>query len=276
MKIHILSLMISGLIWFLPAGWAAAQTIVMIPGFQGQGMDWRFNQVTPMLQANGWVDGGNYTLTTSGVAGGAQLSTRPDNVFVTLNLPTTAGIATQAAMLNEYLKVIYQQRGEPLTLVGHSAGGVVARHWLVTSPQVPVETLVTIASPHVGTPMAQLTRLLLSNTDILNLANKFGFGHLKDAKSLFADLREEQPGNYMYWLNHQPHPAIRYAAIVRSSDNPESVDFIVPEYSQDMNNTYALSGRAERWNSRDAHFLSANDGYLLATIMDYVPQGATP
>ena len=67
MKIHILSLMISGLIWFLPAGWAAAQTIVMIPGFQGQGMDWRFNQVTPMLQANGWVDGGNYTLTTSGV-----------------------------------------------------------------------------------------------------------------------------------------------------------------------------------------------------------------
>lgn len=258
----------------LLTGRGVAKTIVMIPGFQSQGMDWRFNQVTPMLQANGWVDGGNYIMTTAGVVNGLQLRERPDDVMFTLNLPTTAGIATQASILNEYLKVIYQRRKEPLTLVGHSAGGVVARHWLVTSAQVPVEALVTIASPHVGTPMAQVTRLLLSNTDILQFVNKLGFGHLNDAKHLFADLQEEKPGNYLYWLNHQPHPPIRYAAIVRSSDKPEMADFIVPEYSQDMNHTYALRGRAERWNSEDAHFLSANDGHLLATIMDYVPQGA--
>ncbi|MEZ5536613.1 MAG: alpha/beta fold hydrolase [Thiolinea sp.] len=275
MKKHILSCVLAlAAVMLLPVS-AVAKTIVMIPGFQAQGMDWRFNQVTPMLQSDGWVDGGNYTMTTGGVVNNMQLPGRPADVLFTLNLPTTAGIATQAAILNEYLKAIYQRRQEPLTLVGHSAGGVVARHWLVTSAQVPVEALVTIASPHTGTPMAQVTRLLLSNTDILNLANKFGFGHLKDAKSLFKDLQEEKPGNYLYWLNHQPHPAIRYAAIVRSSDKPESVDFIVPEYSQDMNNTYALNGRAERWNSEDGHLLSANDGYLLAAIMNYVPQGAS-
>ena len=78
----------------------------------------------------------------------------------------------------------------------------------------------------------------------------------------------------MYWLNHQPHPAIRYAAIVRSGDQAESMDFIVPEYSQDMNHVYAIKDRAERWNSTDSHFLSANDGHLLAAIMDYIPQGA--
>ncbi len=261
------------LLCLLP-GRAAAETIVMIPGFQSQGMDWRFNQVTPMLQADGWVDGGDYQMTTAGIVNSLQLRHRPADVMFTLNLPTMAGIATQAALLNEYLKVIYQRRKEPLTLVGHSAGGVVARHWLVASAQVPVKTLVTIASPHVGTPMAQITRLLLSNTDILNLVNRLGFGHLKDAKRLFVDLQEEKPGNYLHWLNHQPHPPIRYAAIVRSSNKPEMADFIVPEYSQDMNHIDALNGRAERWNSEDAHFLSANDGYLLATIMNYVPQGA--
>lgn len=274
MKRHILSLIICALGGLLMPVLVTAKTMVLIPGFQAQGMDWRFNQVTPMLQANDWVDGGNYRMTTAGVVNSTSLPGRPDDVFFTLNLPTTAGIATQATILNEYLKVIYQRRNEPLTLVGHSAGGVVARHWLVSSAQVPVEALVTIASPHVGTPMAQATRILLSNTDVLKLANKFGFGHLKDAKSLFADLEQEKPGNYLYWLNHQPHPDIRYAAIVRSSDRPEAADFIVPEYSQDMNNTYALNGRAERWHSEDTHFLSANDGYLLATIMNYVPQEA--
>lgn len=144
----------------------------------------------------------------------------------------------------------------------------------MTSAQVPVEALVTIASPHVGTPMAQLTRMLLANADILNLASQLGFGHLKDADHLFADLREERPGTYLYWLNHQPHPPIRYAAIVRSGKQPESLDFIVPEYSQDMNRVYAIKNRAERWNSADGHLLSANDGHLLAAIMNYIPQGA--
>nr|CAA6830811.1 MAG: Unknown protein [uncultured Thiotrichaceae bacterium] len=274
MKKHILSLLLPALLLVAP-GLAAAKTIVMIPGFQAQGMDWRFHQVTPMLQANGWVDGGNYTMTTAGVINEMKLSRRPTDVLFTLNLPTSAGIATQAALLNNYLKVIHQRRKEPLTLVGHSAGGVVARHWLVTAARVPVEALITIASPHTGTPLAGLTKMLLSNTDILNLANQLGFKHLAEAKALLTDLQAERPGNYLYWLNHQPHPAIRYSAIVRSGGQAESANFIVPEHSQDMNYVYAIKGRAERWNSTDSHFLSANDGHLLAAIMDYIPQGAT-
>lgn len=274
MKKNSLSILLPLLVLVFIPGLAWAKTLVMIPGFQAQGMDWRFNQVTPMLQANGWIDGGNYTMTTAGIVNDTRLKARPEDVMFTLNLPTAAAIATQAAILNNYLKLIYQRRKEPLVLVGHSAGGVVARHWLVTAAQVPVEALVTIATPHVGTPMAEVTSVLLSNADILNMVSQLGFKHLANAKSLLADLQEERPGNYLYWLNHQPHPAIRYAAIVRSGDQAESMDFIVPEYSQDMNHVYAIKDRAERWNSTDSHFLSANDGHLLAAIMDYIPQGA--
>lgn len=274
MKKNILSMVLLVLLLLALPGLVTAKTLVMIPGFQAQGSDWRFNQVTPILQDNGWVDGGNYSITSAGIMNDTPLRVRPADVMFTLNLPTTAGIAVQAAMLNDYLKVIYQRRKEPLTLVGHSAGGVVARHWLVTSAQVSVEALVTIASPHIGTPLAQLTRMLLANADILNLARQLGFGHLKDADNLFADLQEARPGTYLYWLNRQPHPAIRYAAIVRSGEQAESLDFIVPEYSQDMNHVYAIKDRAERWNSTDGHLLSVNDGHLLAAIMNYIPQGA--
>lgn len=243
-----------------------AETMVLVPGFQAQGMDWRFLKVTPALQANGWVDGGNFMMTRDGILNTVRLPKRPEHVFYTINLPTTANVGNQAGVLNQYLHAIYQHRQEPLTLVGHSAGGIVARHWLVTANSVPVKTLVTIASPHLGTPMAELSRLF-SNMEIINLMETFGFGRIKDAKGLFSDLREEKPNTYLYWLNHQPHPAIRYVAIVRDSETPESVDLIVPKHSQDMNNIYVLHGRAERWNSDDGHFLTARDGAMLVQIM---------
>ncbi|MEZ5449229.1 MAG: alpha/beta fold hydrolase [Thiolinea sp.] len=253
------------LLWLLP-GWLWAQTLVLIPGFMSQGMDWRFNQVTPALQASGWVDGGNYLMTRNGILNTVQLPQRPERVFYTLSLPNQAPIAYQGRILDQYLDLIYQQRQEPLILVGHSAGGVVARDWLVRSNRVPVKALVTIATPHLGTPLAQLSDWF-SRTEMLNLANMLGFKQLPDAHGLFKDLREEQPGRYLYWLNHQPHPPLHYAAIVRNSQSPPEVDLIVPRHSQDMNYVYALRGQAERWNTDRGHFLSREDGYLLARIV---------
>ncbi|HPY40144.1 MAG TPA: hypothetical protein PLM98_06465, partial [Thiolinea sp.] len=136
---------------------AKAETLVLIPGFQEEGMAWRFHHVTSALQSSGWVDGGDLVLTPQGIVNTTQLAKRPEKVLYTLELPTQLSITQQAAVLNQYLQAISLKRKEPLTLVGHSAGGLVGRYWLVVNHTVPVNTLITIATPHTGTPWADLT-----------------------------------------------------------------------------------------------------------------------
>ena len=254
------------LIALLP-GYVAAQTLVLIPGFQSQGMDWRTSQVAAALQERGWVDGGNFTLTRKGMVNPVKLKQRPDKVFYSVDLVTEDKIAEQASMLQAYLQAIYALRDEPLTLTGHSAGGVVARHWLVTAHTVPVDALISIASPHLGTPLAGLSSVLAESPDIVNLAQAFGLGSLAEARGLYRDLREEQPGTYLFWLNRQAHPAIRYVSVVRSSERVDTSDIVVPVPSQDMNNVFTLRHKTERWDTEQAHFLTADDGYLLDWVM---------
>ena len=75
---HLLFILLA---WLLSAS-AGAQTLLLIPGFQEQGMDWRFRQVSEGLKAAGWQDGGNLHWTpqgvtnTSGVYAAGQLSAR--------------------------------------------------------------------------------------------------------------------------------------------------------------------------------------------------------
>ena len=97
------------LIALLP-GYVAAQTLVLIPGFQSQGMDWRTSQVAAALQERGWVDGGNFTLTRKGMVNPVKLKERPDKVFYSVDLVTEDKIAEQASMLQAYLQAIYALR----------------------------------------------------------------------------------------------------------------------------------------------------------------------
>jgi pimeloyl-ACP methyl ester carboxylesterase len=246
-----------------------AKTIVLIHGFQSNGMEWRFNGVTPVLQQYGWLDGGHYIPRANGVYNAAEPRKRPLNVFYTLMLPHSAPIELQSQWLDKYLQQIAAIRREPLILVGHSAGGVVARHWLVTTSSVPVSTLVTIAAPHLGTPLADLSAAF-AETPLGKMATDMGFGALTQTpRALYEELRTEEPGHYLYWLNHQPHPPIRYVAIVRANelDRPDNSDFFVPPYSQDMNNVWALQGHVEARASKGAHLLNPKDGYLLASSL---------
>lgn len=251
---------------------ASAQTVVLIHGFQGKGMDWRFNGVTPGLQQAGWVDGGNFIMTPNGSANNFHLKQRPENVFYTVDLPSRAPILLQAQALNAHLQRIYAERKEPLTLVGHSAGGLVARAWLVRFATVPVNTLVTIATPNTGTPVADMA-CLANSTPMGQFASEMGLGKwADDAEVLYHDLRTEQPGRFVYWLNHQPHPAIRYVSIVRDSQpRPDRYDFFVPDFSQDMNRVYALAGHSEVWPVEGEHFLNVRDGHALAAILARKP-----
>lgn len=244
---------------------AEAETLVLIPGFQEPGMAWRQHHVTSALQSSGWVDGGNLVLTPQGIVNTTRLAKRPKKVLYTLELPSQLSITQQAAVLDQYLRRLAVQRREPLALVGHSAGGLVGRYWLVALHSVPVNTLITIATPHTGTPWADLSEVAL-NTPLAELAAGMGI-NLAHSKQLYSELREERPGTFLYWLNHQAHPAIRYVSIVRQSERPDSMDLVVPTHSQNMDRVFSLNGHTETMFSEGQHFVNANDGYRIAKIL---------
>ena len=114
--------------------------------------------------------------------------------------PPTASLPIRAARVAELIDATAQRGGAPLHLIGHSSGGLDVR--LLTAPGVElptaldverladrVRTVVTIATPHHGTPLAsffatlrgqQLLQLLsLSTVYVLN------FGHLPLAALLW-------------------------------------------------------------------------------------------
>lgn len=246
-----------------------AKTAVLIHGFQSGGIDWRKQGVTPVLQQNGWVDGGNFIPTPQGAYNPANPVGKPERIFYTLELPSRAPIMVQARLLDTYLSRIYALRQEPLSLVGHSAGGLVARGWLVGFRSVPVESLVTLATPHVGTPTADMACLANDTPMAMFAGEMLGLGRwTDDADDMYRDLRTEKPGRFLYWLNHQPHPAIRYASIVREQQmRPDKYDYVVPDYSQNMNNVYALRGQSEYWEVEGGHSLGVADGYALAMVL---------
>ena len=264
-----LALVVLSLLFSAWSNLSQAKTIVLIHGFQSNGMEWRFNGVTPVLQQQGWADGGHYIPRQNTVYNAAEPRKRPVNVFYTLMLPHSAPIELQSQWLDKYLQRIAALRRESLILVGHSAGGVVARHWLVTRNSVPVTTLVTIASPHLGTPLADLSAVV-AETPLGKMATDMGFGALTQTpRALYEELRTEEPGRYLYWLNHQPHPPLRYVSIVRANelDRPDNSDFFVPPYSQDMNGVWALRGHVDVRPTQGAHLVNAKDGYVLATLL---------
>ena len=115
-----------------------------------------------------------------------------------------------------------------------------------------MKALITIASPHLGTSRAEQA---LDATDIpfpISMVTDFFGGDAYHtamrSRSLYVDLVRPQPGTLLYWLNAQAHPDIKYFSIVRGPSQAGWGDYIVPTYSQDMNNVLALQGRSSLVN----------------------------
>jgi len=248
---------------------AQAKTAVLVHGFLGDDMTWRETGFSKALEFSGWKDGGSYNFAPWGVMIPQGINW-PGNVFFTVNLPSEANLQTQENILAQYLEHLYAQRKEPITLIGHSAGGVVARLYAIDPRRkAKVNGLITIASPHLGTPTAKIAAIT-GNSPLGIVASMAGEDALRDGRGLFSDLKEEKPYNFLYWMNHQPHPAITYISIVRNNKfikNRGKFDYVVPPFSQDMNNVWALRGRSQVISTKGNHFLSGADGMLVANLL---------
>ncbi|MEN8214348.1 MAG: alpha/beta fold hydrolase [Pseudomonadota bacterium] len=241
---------------------ATADVTLLVHGYLTKGITWDRNGIVATMAAHGWQDGGP-------LAPGAWApEVQGNKTLYVVELPFTAPLLVQSDVLQAQLEQAQLRHpGESITLVGHSAGGVVARMMLVRYGAQQVTHLITIASPHLGTPRAEFG-LDITKDGPFNLVKEIAGGDTYDAaqesRALFVDLLPpRRPGTALYWLNGQPHPDIDYTSVIRP-DN----DNIVPAASQDMNLVPELRGKSTVYFTPGSHYLKARDGLMIISILE--------
>ncbi len=250
---------------------AFAKHLVLIQGYLGQPTSWSDSGIAQQLDNNGWNYAGEFIYASEGARLMVPVAIRarpaPMHKFYRVSLPTESSIQNQAYFLTAYLKKLreyYPQ--QEIILVGHSAGGVLARYVMVTKPELNIDMLITIASPHLGTDSAELGKLV-GNSPLAWIAPMVGASTINRSQGLYSDLLPEMPHRFLYWLNRQPHPEAEYISIVRDEQSPEGGDFIVSQDSQFLENVYSLRFRATSYVVQGSHGLSATDGAILLDLI---------
>ncbi len=247
---------------------ALADIAVLIHGFHGSSNSWRKTGIVQVLASNGWKDAGLYVPVYGNIAfAGQQLSASSKKQLVTAELPSDAPIEIQADWLNQYLMDIHKRFPDQMIhLVAHSAGGLVARLVLVRNPDLPVVQLITIATPHLGSSIAEFARYA-KDTPVGILAPIAGIDELDASRKLFKQLSRERKNYFLFWLNRQPHPDIAYTSIIRADGSLLNGDIFVPSYSQNMAFVPAIGNRSKMILTPGDHYLKLPDGYLLLNLL---------
>lgn len=249
-----------------------ADVLVLVHGYLAGVQSWDLSGITPILQQYDWQRAGTYVAGPAGIQLIPAPGIQAEQKFYAVDLPSEAPVLVQVHQLREILGAISKAHGdESVILVGHSAGGVVARAVLVRGGAGNVKALITIASPHLGTVRAEQA---LDATDIpfpFSMITDMFAGEAYDtamrSRSLYVDLVRPQPGTLLYWLNGQPHPDIKYFSIVRGQSEFGQGDYIVPTYSQDMNNIPSLQGKSSLINIPTHHGLEPIDGRAIVDVL---------
>ena len=248
-----------------------ADVLVLVHGYLADPGSWEQSGINASLDAQGWKRGGLFSNTPAGLQLYEAENNADDTVYV-VDLPAEAPVIVQSDFLQSMLNTIRQkQPDQPLIIVGHSAGGVVARMALIRGGAENVSALITIASPHVGTTRANQALDATNESGPFGLVkNLFGgsdYDTLKRSRGLLFDLTQPYPGNMLYWLNNQKHPDIKYVSVVRLNAVGFAGDDLVPGYSQDMNNVIALRGRSSVITTPAGHTLVTQDANTIVDIL---------
>lgn len=264
-----------GLVFPGPAG--AARILVLVHGYLGDSASWRQSGVLPVLQQAGWKIAGNWQSTPSGVRLEPAGPPAGEFAIYTVDLPSIAPLMEQARFLGGMLGAIAQRHPtDTVDLIGHSAGGVVARLALVNYGAGTVTRLITIAAPHLGTERASEALDATDDSGLFGgikrwfVKRKVGddlYRTVQSSRGVLADLAPPVPGNLLYSLNGRQHPDIVYVAVVRGAAYGLPGDQVVPAPSQDLRRVPALNGRATIRVVAGGHELSPQDGLLLSELV---------
>ncbi len=264
-----------GLVFAGPA--SAGRILVLVHGYLGDSASWQRSGVLPVLEQAGWKLAGNWQSTPSGVRLEPVGPPAGEFAIDTVDLPSTAPLMEQARLLGGMLGAIAQRHPtDTVDLIGHSAGGVVARLALVNYGAGTVTRLVTIAAPHLGTERASEALDATDDSGLFGgikrwfVKRKVGddlYRTVQSSRGVLADLAPPAPGNLLYWLNGRQHPDIVYVAVVRGAAYGLPGDQVVPAPSQDLRRVPALNGRASIRVVAGGHELSGQDGLLLSELV---------
>ncbi len=263
---------------FLTAPFAVhAKVAILVHGYLSDAGTWEYSGVNAMLRQAGWRQAGHLGISPTGFIDQPLPHEQGDKLFYTVNLPSLAPAPVQAGWLKAALDRVSEKHPEDeLTIVGHSAGGVVARLTLVQYGAGKVNRLITIAAPHLGTDKA------IRALDAVDDGGMFGmikewvvreeigdrmYNTLRVSRGILFNLVPPAPGTLLFWLNIQPHPDIEYVSIIRSGGYVIAGDLVVPPFSQDMNQVPALRGKSKVYITVQGHELTPTDGRLLADIL---------
>ena len=258
-----------------------ADVLVLVHGYLASADSWEISGINNLLDANGWKRGG---LISSSPGTLAPVYVGPGNdaenkVYV-VDLPAEAPIVVQTDQFLAMLATIQALHPqESLIIVGHSAGGIVARMALVRSQPDNVKALITIASPHVGTTRANQAIEATDESGPFGFVKGFfggsGYDTLRRSRGLLYDLAHPYPGSLLHWLNAQKHPDIKYVSVVRLNPVGLTGDELVPGYSQDMNNVPPIQGSSSVIVTPAGHTLVAQDGTTLLQILNSLEDSAS-
>jgi triacylglycerol lipase len=271
-----------GLVFASPA--SAGRILVLVHGYLGDAASWQQSGVLPVLEQAGWKLAGNWQSTRSGVRLEPVPPPAGEFAIYTVDLPSTAPLMEQTRLLGGMLGAIAQRHPtDTVDLIGHSAGGVVARLALVNYGAGTVTRLITIAAPHLGTERASEALDATDDSGLFGgikrwfVKRKVGddlYRTVQSSRGVLADLSPPMPGNLLYWLNARQHPDIIYVAVVRGAAYGLPGDQVVPAPSQDLRRVPALNGRAGIRVVAGDHQLSLQDGLLLSELVSR-PANAT-
>lgn len=250
-------------------GAGQAEVVILVHGYFSGEDAWRRSGVTAELVQAGWEAGGSVVAAEPGRLEFRGKRPKGSRIYFLADLPSEAPVLVQAEALKEVVLAIRKRRDqEPTFLIGHSAGGVVARAMMVRSPELTINALLTVAAPHLGTDKAEVAGLIAS-TPLSMMAPMMGIDTLNRSKSLYDDLVRERPGTFLHWLNRQPHPKARYFSLVRRDSFALFGDQTVPGWSQDLTKVEALRTQADPpLEIGTEHSLSRQDGVELARLLE--------
>ncbi len=252
-----------------------ADVMLLIHGYLGDANSWEKSGINDELDRNGWARAGMFRGGPQGPVLYVTEHKDAKNLVYVATLPSQAPVMVQADVLKAIIDIIQQRhKDEKIILVGHSAGGVIARMALIRHQLKNIKALITIAAPHIGTGRADQALDITANHGPFNMVKSFvgggDYDALKHSRGLMIDLRRPEPGNMLYWLNSQPHPDIAYASIIRLNNNGATGDYYVPGFSQNMNNVPALQGRSSTFTTPTSHFLVRQDADTIITIINHI------
>lgn len=254
---------------FFTAGCVHADIAVLVHGYHSSGNAWR-SGITQLLGNNGWNDAGFYTPQGNFGLFGKPLNNSGKHI-VTAELPSEAPVEIQADLLTQYLNDINERFPEQkIHLVAHSAGGIVARLALINhynqSKQFNVVQLITIATPHLGSLIADVANRA-SDTPLGIIAPFVGADEINRAEILYKQLGREEKNHFLYRLNRQPHPPIKYTSIIRGDSSIMNGDWLVSSSRQNMALVPAIGANAQIILTPGDHHLKYADGYLLLALL---------